>query len=219
MPLHPGRILFEDQWLLAVHKLPFELTVAGSGKMQKLALFDFLRQDHPGIHPVNRLDFETSGIVIFAKNSDVLATITKSKFRGWLKTYHTLVAGVMKRNKGEISLKLPSRAKGEEIHALTRYRVLERFSYATYVEAEIEAGKHHQIRRHLAMIGHPLALDKEYGDGKFNNQFGQKFRYYKFFLHAMAVDFPHPVTGEEMHIEDPLPRPFEGILEKLRKSS
>ncbi len=218
MSLHPGRILFEDQWLLAVHKLPFELTVAGSGKAQKLSLFDFLRKDYPGIHPINRLDFETSGIVIFAKNSDVLATVTKSKFRGWVKTYHTIVAGVMKRNVSEIRFKLPSRIKGDEVPAITKYRVLERFPFASYVEAEIEAGKHHQIRRHFSMIGHPLALDKEYGEGKFNNQFGQKFRFHKFFLHALAVSFPHPVTDEEISIEDPLPATFEAVLEKLRKA-
>ena len=218
MPLHSGRILFEDQWLLAVHKLPFELTVAGSGKMQKLSLFDFLKKDHPGIHPLNRLDFETSGIVVFAKNNEVLEKVTKSKFKGWTKTYHTIVAGVLKKNAGTITLKLPSRAKGEEIDATTSFKVLERFPFATYIEAEIQAGKHHQIRRHMAMIGHPLALDKEYGEGKFNNQFGQKFKFYKFFLHALAVSFPHPVTDEEITIEDPLPATFEAVLEKLRKA-
>ncbi len=218
MPIHPGRILFQDQWLLAVHKLAGELTVAGKGKAKKLSLFDFLRPEFPGIHPLNRLDFETSGIVVFARTKPVLATVVDAGFKGWTKTYKTIVAGRMKNTEGAIRLQLPSRVKEEKIDAFTKYRVLERFGFSTFVEAEIESGKRHQIRKHFSMIGHPLLLDDEYGDKKLNNGFAQKFGYWQFFLHASSARFPHPHTGETVIIEDPLPQAFEAVLKKLRKT-
>ncbi len=217
MPIHADRILHEDQWLLVVHKLAGELTVAGKGAMKKLPLFDFLRKDYPGIHPLNRLDFETSGIVVFVRSKPLLATMVEGGLRGWTKTYQALTAGVMKRDSGDIRLALPSRTKGEDIEAHTAYRVKERFRFATHVEVDISSGKRHQIRRHLALIGHPLLLDREYGDKKLNNGFSQKFGYHNFFLHASRVTFPHPVTGEPMTIEDPLPLAFTSILKRLRK--
>ncbi len=219
MPIHPDRILFQDQWLLAVHKLTGELTVAGKGEVKKLSLFDFLRPEFPGIHPLNRLDFETSGIVLFAKSKKVLADVVDGGFKGWTKTYQTLVTGVLKRDSGDIRLALPSRAKGESVEAHTKFKVLERFAFATYVEAEIASGKHHQIRRHFSMTGNPLALDREYGDKKFNNGFSQKYKYYHFFLHASAVRFPHPVTGDTVVIKDPPPDSFMAMLKKLRSTA
>jgi 23S rRNA pseudouridine955/2504/2580 synthase len=107
--------------------------------------------------------------------------------------------------------------KGGVVDALTRFRVLERFDFCTLVEAEIEAGKHHQIRRHFAMINHPLVLDSVYGDKKFNGPFSQKFHYHRFFLHASGVRFPHPVTGEMVKIEDPDSIALRKIVKRLRE--
>lgn len=216
MPIDPRRILFQDDQFLAVQKLAAELVVAGKGKMEKLPLFDFLRKEFPGIHPVNRLDFETSGIVIFARTKATLKAVMDSKFKGWKKCYKTILAGTPKHAKGEIKLPLPSRQTGEKIPALTKYRLIERFELCSFIEAEIEAGKHHQIRQHFAMLGHPLAMDRVYGDKKFNNMFGQKYKYQRFFLHASSVEFPHPVTTQIVKIECPLPMAFEKVLEKLR---
>lgn len=217
MPINPDRILYDDKYLLAVQKLSGELTVGGKGEMQKLPLFDFVRAEYPGIHPLNRLDFETSGIVVFARTKPILAKVVESGFKGWKKTYRTLVAGLPKTSKGVIGFPLPTRVKGELVPAVTRYKLLKTFERCSYVEAEIEAGKHHQIRRHFAMIGHPLVLDEMHGDKKFNNWFRSKFHYNRFFLHASAVEFPHPEDGKIIKIESPLPLAFEGILKTLKE--
>ncbi len=217
MPISPDRILYNDHALLAVNKLAGELVVNGKGKVEKLPLFDFLKKDFPGIHPLNRLDFETSGIVLFARNRQVLADELAKKFKGWTKTYRTIVAGRIKKDRSEINMPLPSRTKGEgNVAALTRFRVIERFENATYVEVDIETGRHHQIRKHFQMIHHPLLLDEVYGDEKANKKFARFSGYRRFFLHAWKTKLPHPSTGQIVEIEAPMPRLFEEILKRLR---
>ncbi|MDO8649089.1 MAG: RluA family pseudouridine synthase [Candidatus Peregrinibacteria bacterium] len=224
MPIHPGRILYEDPHLLVVSKLPRELAVRGSGRVDKLPLLDFLRKDYPGIRPIHRLDFETSGVLLFARSKAVLETVIEGRFKGWVKTYHAIILGSPPKNEGAIHFPLPARkihgrdpgGQEEKVEAHTRYRILARFRDATYVEAKMETGRHHQIRRHFAMLRCPLALDDVYGDAKKNKRFTTAYRYSSFFLHAISVTFPHPVTGKEMRIEAPLPAAFEDVLEKLR---
>ncbi|MDO8468513.1 MAG: RluA family pseudouridine synthase, partial [Candidatus Peribacter sp.] len=182
----------------------------------KLSLLDFLRKDYPGLKPLHRLDFETSGVVVFARTKGVAEAVIASKFEGWKKTYITLVAGRMPRQDGVIRSPLPSRGKGV-VPAETVYRVLQVFANSCLVEADIETGRHHQIRRHFASIGHPLLLDEEYGNKGINRVFTREFRLRRFFLHAAKVSFPHPVTGEPLTIEAPLPRVFEGVLKQLRQ--
>lgn len=219
MPISRDRILYCDAAVLAVNKLSGELVVKGAGTVQKLPLLDFLKKEYPGIHPLNRLDFETSGIVLFARNNRILAECLEKKFTGWKKTYRTIVAGRIDRDQGQITFPLPSRVKNEEkIPAVTRYRVLQRFANATDVEVEIETGRHHQIRRHFAMIKHPLVLDDVYGDEKFNRKFSKQTGYRRFFLHAWKLTFPHPVTRKLIEIEAPMPRVFEQVLERLAAS-
>ncbi len=216
MPISRDRILYSDDAILAVNKLSGELVVKGSGKVQKLPLYDFLKKEYPGIHPLNRLDFETSGIVLFARNKKVLADALASKFKGWKKTYRTLIAGRMDRDHGEIKIPLPARNKSEgNIPATTRYKVLRRFANASDMEVEIETGRQHQIRRHFSLIKYPLVMDDVYGNEKFNRTFCRQTGYRRFFLHAWKVSFPHPVTGKEVTIEAPMPRPFEEVLKKL----
>lgn len=219
MPISRDRILYCDDAILAVSKLSGELVVKGAGKVQKLPLLDFLKKEYPGIHPLNRLDYETSGVVLFARSKRILAECLTKKFAGWKKTYRTIVAGRIDRDQGQITFPLPSRMKNEEkIPAVTRYRVLQRFANATDVEVEIETGRHHQIRRHFSMIKHPLVLDDVYGDEKFNRKFSKHTGYRRFFLHAWRVQLPHPDTGREIKIEAPMPRVFEQLLERLATS-
>ncbi|NOS67581.1 MAG: RluA family pseudouridine synthase [Candidatus Peribacteraceae bacterium] len=216
MSIRADRILHCDQAILAVDKLPGELVVKGSGKVQKLPLLDFLKKQYPGIHPLNRLDYETSGIVLFARNKKILADALSSKFKGWKKTYRTIVAGRVKHDQGEIAMPLPARTKGEgNVSAVTRYRVIQRFQNSTYVEVEIDTGRHHQIRRHFAMIHHPLVLDDVYGDEKFNRKFTKELGYRRFFLHAWKVTLPHPLTHKDVSIEAPMPKVFEEVLHSL----
>jgi 23S rRNA pseudouridine955/2504/2580 synthase len=129
--------------------------------------------------------------------------------------YRALVVGHLPRASGEIHLPLPARGEGA-VPAVTRYRVLEEFANSSLVEAEIETGRHHQVRRHFAAIRHPLMLDEVYGLERYNRVFRQEFRIHRFLLHAFSVDFPHPMTGEMLHIEAPMPRVFEDVLKKLR---
>lgn len=237
MPISPDRILYCDDAILAVNKLAGELVVQGSGKLQKLPLYDFLRKQYPGIHPMNRLDFETSGVVLFARTKKVMADELAGKFKGWKKTYRTIVMGKVQKDIGEISIPLPARSqnplrktfkrkpdpkgalpdekKNNSVPALTRYRVLQRFANSTYVEVEITTGRHHQIRRHFSMLKHPLALDDVYGNERFNKTFTKEFHYRRFFLHAIKTTFPHPVTGKEMIVDAPMPKPFEEVLKML----
>ncbi len=232
MGISTDRILYEDEHLLAVHKLCGELSVRGKGKVGKLPLFDFLKKDHPGLRVVHRLDFESSGVVVFAKTKEAERKFLNNKFVQWKKTYRTLVMGRLEQRSGAIRKQLPARrttfdlrhpmskVKGQRslIDAETLYTVLDRFSNSTYVECVITTGRHHQIRRHFASIGHPLVLDREYGLGKFNQLFRQELGYAKFFLHALSVEFPHPITGKIVRVSAPLPRAFEECLQKLRVS-
>jgi 23S rRNA pseudouridine955/2504/2580 synthase len=216
MAISPSRILFRDDHLLAVNKLSGELVVSGSGKSEKLALLDFLRRQYPGLRSLHRLDFETSGVVVFARTKQAFEAVMASKFRGWKKVYVTLIAGRLPHRRGEIRLRLPARGKGL-VPAITHYCVLEEFGNSSLVEAEIGTGRHHQIRRHFAAVGHPLVLDAVYGQQGFNRVFTREFGYRRFFLHAARLALPHPVTGKPLTIEAPMPRVFEEVLERLRK--
>ncbi|MFA6522763.1 MAG: RluA family pseudouridine synthase [Candidatus Peribacteraceae bacterium] len=231
MPINSDRILFQDDSFLAVHKLSGELVVKGAGKVDKLPLLDFLRKEYPGLRTLQRLDFETSGVVLFARTKEAFERAVPTHQREedvpWTKTYRALVAGRVKSDQGEISTPLPARsgkgmlrqAQHRLVPALTRYRVLERFVNSTYVEAQIETGRHHQIRRHFAKIGHPLCADLVYGDRKFNRIFIQELHYKKFFLHAFSLEFIHPLTKEKTRIEAPMPKSFEVVLKKLRDAT
>lgn len=225
MSISAERILFRDDHFLAVNKLAGELVVKGSGRVDKLPLLDFLRKSYPGLRPLNRLDFETSGIVLFARTKAAFeAAMAAMKERteedlSWVKTYRALVAGRMKKDRGEITFRLPARSGKGDVDAKTTYRVLERFANSSVVEAVIETGRHHQIRKHFAKIGHPLVLDQLYGDPKFNRVFTRELHYHRFFLHSCGLTFTHPITQQPVRIEAPLPQAFEAVLAKLRKFS
>lgn len=225
--ISPDRILYRDDHLLAVNKLAGELVVAGAGASDRLSLLDFLRKEYPGLRPLHRLDFETSGVVLFARSKQAFEAVRSSKFAGWRKVYLALVEG-RPRPQGDIRTPLPSRARpnvvqngrGEgDVPALTRYKVLDQFANSAFVEAEIQTGRHHQIRKHFAGIGHPLALDHVYGHKGYNRVFTQELGFRQFFLHASRLELPHPVTGEALKIEAPLPKPFESVLKRLRALS
>lgn len=217
MSIDARRILYADEHILAVNKLSGELTVRGKGAVGKLPLLDFLRRQHPGIRAVHRLDFETSGVVVFARTRAVLEHILNKKFDQWEKVYVTVVTGRLQRE-GVIRFSLPARSGDEQIPAVTRYHVREQFGDAAFLEVRMEeGGRRHQIRQHLARIGHPLVCDAVYGNRVTNQQFTREYGYHRFFLHAARLSFPHPMTGKVLTIEAPLPRSFEECLERLRR--
>lgn len=171
----------------------------------------------PGI--VHRLDKDTSGLLIVAKNDkshiDLSQQIKDRKVR---KVYYALVRGVVPENEATINMPIGRSTKdrkkmavvkdGKE--AITHFKVIERYNKYTLLEVKIDTGRTHQIRVHLSQIGFPVIGDEVYSNGK--NEFGVKGQ----LLHAKSLDFKHPVTSEEMHIEAELPEEFKEVLEKLR---
>ncbi len=170
----------------------------------------------PGI--VHRLDKDTSGLLIVAKNDKAhLAMSEQIQNRQVKKTYLALVRGVIAENEATIKMPIGRSTKdrkkmavtknGKE--AITHFKVLERFSNYTYLEVRIETGRTHQIRVHMAEIGHPVVGDMVYSNGK--NEFGVEGQ----MLHATRLQFKHPITNKEMDLIAPLPMYFEDVLKKL----
>ena len=171
----------------------------------------------PGI--VHRIDKDTSGLLIVAKNDKAHINLSEQiKNREITKKYVALVRGIIKENFATIDMpigrsdkdrkKMAVRKDGKK--AVTHFDVIERFDGFTYLDIKIDTGRTHQIRVHMAEIGYPIVGDMVYSNGK--NPFGVEGQ----MLHAKSLDFKHPITGEQMHLEAPLPEYFEEVLEKLR---
>jgi len=172
----------------------------------------------PGI--VHRLDKDTSGLLIIAKNdASHIAMSEQIKNHEVKKVYWALVRGIVKENEATIQMpigrsekdrkKMAVRKNGKE--AITHFKVLKRYRDTTLLEICIETGRTHQIRVHLAEIGYPVIGDSVYSNGK--NAFGVEGQ----MLHAKSLDFLHPITKKAMHLEAPLPDYFQEILERLDK--
>jgi len=172
----------------------------------------------PGI--VHRLDKDTSGLLIVAKNDEAHLNMSNQiKDREVKKIYYALVRGVVSEDEATINMPIARSTKdrkkmavnknGKE--AITHFKVLERFNKYTLLEVKIDTGRTHQIRVHLSEIGHPVVGDEVYSNGK--NEFNVKGQ----LLHAKSLDFKHPITGKEMHLETELPKEFMDVLSKLRR--
>ena len=171
----------------------------------------------PGI--VHRIDKDTSGLLMIAKNDDAHIKLAEElKDKKSLRKYWAIVHGNLPNDRGVIEApigrsekdrkKQAVTAKGKP--AVTRFHVLERFGNYTLVELQLETGRTHQIRVHMAYIGHPVAGDEVYGSRKTLKGHGQ-------FLHARTLGFTHPKTGEVMEFTAEAPAIFQETLEKLRK--
>lgn len=170
----------------------------------------------PGI--VHRLDKDTSGLLIVAKNDMAHVNMSEQIKRHEVKkTYIALVRGVVKENEATIDMpigrsnsdrkKMAVTKNGK--NAVTHIKVLKRYDKYTLLEINIETGRTHQIRVHLAYIGYPVIGDYIYSNGK--NEFGIVGQC----LHAKSLEFKHPITGKDMKLEAPLPEYFEKVLQEL----
>ena len=173
----------------------------------------------PGI--VHRIDMNTTGSLLICKNDNAHQIMADQlKEHAITRKYHAIVHGNLKEDEGTINApigrhpvdrkKMSTKAPNGR-HAVTHYRVLERFGNYTYIECRLETGRTHQIRVHMSSIGHPILGDEVYGPAKcpFKLQ-GQT-------LHAKILGICHPSTGEYMEFDAPLPEYFLSLLERLRK--
>lgn len=225
-------VLYEDTDILIVNK-PKGMVVhpaAGhySGTLVN-ALMYYCKEDLSGINGVmrpgivHRIDMDTTGSILVCKNDTAHQKMAEQfKVHDMKRVYHAIVHGVISEDEGTIEGPIgrhPIDRKKMCINhkngkpAVTHYRVLKRFSKFTYVECQLETGRTHQIRVHMASIHHPLLGDTVYGPSKcpFPLQ-GQT-------LHAKILGIHHPVTGEYLEIDAQLPEYFTNLLEKLEKIS
>lgn len=228
----PLDILYEDASILMVNK-PKGMVVHPSaghytGTLVNAVLWHCQGQlsgingvSRPGI--VHRIDKDTTGVLVVCKNDAAHnAVAAQLKEHSITRKYRAIVHGVIKEDEGTVDApigrhpterkKMASGVKNGK-RAVTHYRVLERFQGYTYVECQLETGRTHQIRVHMASIHHPLLGDTVYGPAKDSHHLeGQT-------LHAMVLGLIHPVTGEYLEVEAPLPEYFENLLKKFRAMS
>ena len=226
----PLDILYEDSDVILINK-PKDMVVhpaAGhyTGTLVN-ALMYHCKGDLSGINGVlrpgivHRIDKDTTGVLIICKNDKAHNALAEQlKEHSITRKYRAIVCGNLKEDEGTVDAPLgrhPQDRKKMAIvrtggkRAVTHYRVLERFGNYTYIECQLETGRTHQIRVHMASLGHPLLGDEVYGRVK------SPFKLEGQTLHAMVLGFIHPTTGEYMEFEAPLPEYFEKLLEKLRR--
>ena len=221
----PLEILYEDNDIIVVNKPKGMVVHPANGNPDgtlvnaimsicKESLSGIGGEIRPGI--VHRLDKNTSGAIIIAKNDKAhIALSDELKNHEIKKTYIALVRGIVKENNATINMPIARSQKdrkkmdvdknGKE--AITHFKVIKRYQDFTLLEINIETGRTHQIRVHLSHIGYPIIGDDVYSNGK------NKWNIEGQCLHAKCLDFKHPITGKELHIEAPIPEYFEKILE------
>jgi 23S rRNA pseudouridine1911/1915/1917 synthase len=222
----PLDIIYEDQDLLVVNK-PTGLVVHPAPGHAEDTLVNALVARYPSLQSVegdlrpgivHRLDKDTSGLIIIARNVQTQAAlIDEMKEHSIIKSYLALVEGVVSLDQGSIDAPIGRNPRHRQQmaimatgsrEAITHFRVLQRFSRHTLLLLQLETGRTHQIRVHLKAIGHPVVGDPVYGSGNVRGNLGLKRQ----FLHAYQLVFTHPRTGVLLELEAPLPNDLAQIL-------
>ena len=221
----PIEIVYEDSDIIVVNKPKGMVVHPANGNPDgtlvnaimnicKDSLSGIGGEIRPGI--VHRLDKNTSGLLIVAKNDNAHIKMSEQiKNREVKKIYIALVRGVIAEDEATINMPIARSKKDrkkmavdkEGKEAITHFKVLKRYDNYTLLEIKIDTGRTHQIRVHMSQIGHPVVGDDVYSNGK--NEFGVEGQ----MLHARSLDFKHPITGKEIHLEADIPDYFKKVIE------
>jgi 23S rRNA pseudouridine955/2504/2580 synthase/23S rRNA pseudouridine1911/1915/1917 synthase len=232
-----GFIVFENEDIIALNK-PSGLLSIPDREGKEISLKNLLKEKYGTILTVHRLDRDTSGIILFARNENTHKHLSRQfEERTTIKIYHGLVTGSLMNKTGSITAPIaehPARNGTMTIHrngkeSLTEYEVLEDFGIYSYVQFRIHTGRTHQIRVHMKEIGHPVACDVLYGDGKpvmlssfkkkYNlskNEWEEKPILDRLALHASRLSF-YDHAGKFTELEAALPKDIRATLQQLKK--
>lgn len=232
-----GSVIYEDDRIIVIEKPPHLLVLPDRFDRSIPNLYEMLKAEFGGIFVVHRIDKETSGVIVFAKDAETHSYLNSQfEHRDIHKKYEVIVVGRPSETDGVIDAPISENSSHPGVMKLSRkhgkpsvtsYRVDELFDGYAFVEALPESGRQHQIRVHLASIGLPVMCDKTYGDGEPFFLSHVKANYYssgeekpllsRTALHAHSLSFTHPVTGEPVTFEAALPKDMRMVLNNLRK--
>ncbi len=219
IPLH---IVYEDDYLMVINKDPYMSSIPSRehphGTVANALLYHYDQQHITStVHIVTRLDRDTSGLMLIAKNRFIHHTFSKQQqTKSIVRTYEALVHGIVTEEEGTISAPIARKAESiiermvslEGQHAVTHYRVLERLPNCTRVALQLETGRTHQIRVHMAHIGHPLLGDDLYG--------GVRTQMNRQALHSTSLTFHHPAMHQQMSFTCEVPADMKAVIEEER---
>jgi RluA family pseudouridine synthase len=232
--------IYEDDFILVINKAPLVLTIPDRWNDKLPSLQSLLKQEYNEIFTVHRLDRDTSGIMVYAKNAEIHKYLnTLFEKQEIEKIYHAIVEGQFDDEPIEVDIPIltdPAN-KGKSIpsargkSSLTKVKLIKNFRNSALVKCMLVTGRHHQIRVHLSAIGHPLLVDNIYGN---NEEFKvssikKKFNLKKNTtenpmiirntLHAYSLKFIHPITNQEVEFTAEYPKDFAATIQVLEKYS